>query len=287
MKKYRMPYQTFECAHTRVIRATKPKEFLDPEYYVRAHFKMASDGTGPFMLNAAARRALERDGPFRPPFYLAEKELIDIYRGHEAFIFCPGTSLEGFDFPERPRRWRPNCVVLAVNSAGFVKEVREMYWIISESGYMRWLLRGRRWQWENRAFVITGRCAIFMRKAKVKVNRVYVSRWEEEFIVPPRTPAVTISNALVTAWEMGCTTAYVVGADQSYDNQGKAYAKGLPHTPKGATMGFEDQLRALVQFQLPDFKIYNGSPKSKESLPWEYLPYEEISNRLRQYYEKA
>lgn len=283
MKKYRMPYETFECAHTKIIRKTKPPEFLDPEYYVKAHFKMASDGTGPFFLNSAGRKFLDKQGPFRPPYFLAEENLVDAYVGKPAFIFCPGPSMAEFPFPVRPRRPKPTFVSFAVNSAGFAG-IGEMYWIICESGYMRWLLKGRRWQWDNRVFITTARCAVFLRRAKVKVMKVYVSRWEEEFVVPPRTPAVTISNALATVWEMGCSEAYVIGLDQSKPD-GQPYTAGVPHTPKGASAPFDDQIRALKQFQLPGMTIYNGSPHSRDFFPnFTPMAYTEIAERLEDCY---
>ena len=282
MKKYRMPYETFEDEHTKVLRKTKPPEFLDPEYYVRAHFKKDSEGNGPFMLNSACRKMLDSQGPFKTPYLLAENELIDIHKGKECFIVCPGPSLSTFAIPKPPKKSTFNAVTMAINSAGFAG-INEMYWVICESGYMRWLLKGRRWQWQDRVFITTARCAVFMRRVKVNVRKVFVSRWEEEFVVPPRTPAVSISNALCSAWEMGCTAAYLVGFDQSKPN-GVPYMEGLPHTPKGAQNPYDDQLRAMKQFQLPDFKIYNGSKYSSKLLPFEYMSYEEISKRWRDSY---
>ena len=112
MKKYRMHYETFEDEHTKVLRKTKPPEFLDPEYYVRAHFHHAKDGTGPFMLNSACRKFLDKQGPFCPPYHLAENELVDIYKGLPAFIFCPGPSLEDFRIVLPPKRMKAiNCGV--------------------------------------------------------------------------------------------------------------------------------------------------------------------------------
>lgn len=275
MRKFRMPFEYWEDEHTKLLRKTKPPEFLDPDFYVEAHWHFDSDGNGPYFLNRRCLALMNKHGPFRNNYHDGEK-LVDRHWGLPAFIFAPGPSLEEVDFAA----FDGDLVTMALNSAGF--RVAPRYWVMAESSYAKWLL-GERYP-PHRCIIATARVAVMLRAEEVKKRRtkwdpVYVVRWEEEKIVPPRTPAVSLSNALVSAWEMGCPVVYLLGVDLSKPK--RPYVEGVPYTKEGAANAFDDQILAIRQFQLPDFRIVNGSPHSKDVLPFEYLPYSEIEEHAK------
>lgn len=278
MKKFRMPFEYWEDDHTRLLRQTKSADFLDPEYYVRAHFCYDESGNGPYFLNFRGRGFLKRDGPFKEPYCDGEK-LVDKHKGQLALILCPGPSLAEFLelVPILQVIESSKVVVYAVNSAGFL--VNPNYWVICESGYAKWGLANHFKAFQRKTFVATARVAIYFRRYKVKVKQVYVVRWEEEFVVPPRTPAVSTTNALVTAWEAGAKEAFLVGCDLS--KPGRPYVAGVPYTEDGAKNPFDDQCKALAQFYLPDFSVKNGSFFSKDIFK-EFLSYKDMADQIKE-----
>lgn len=275
MKKYRMPFEYWEDEHTALLRRERNNRWADDrEWYCQQHFHGHPMDGGPFFLNKKCHKLYRHRGPFKPPFRHGA-ELVDTYKGGDAYIVCPGPSLGLFDRLEDLE----SQLSLAVNSAGFA--FRPWYWVMAESGYARWLVKdpGEHWRrLQGMQLVCTARVAVVIRDkfwGQPFLGASYVVRWEEEFIVPPRTPAVSITNALVTAWEMGCRRAFLLGCDLS--KEGGAYADGVPHTAEGARNPFDDQIKALRQFQLPDFEVLNASPLSREALPnFTPINYEDI-----------
>lgn len=283
MKKYRMPFEYWDDEHTVLLRKERgpssnhPEKDArwadDPEWYCRQHFRFDKDGGGPYFLNRRTHALLQKHGPFDGRYKDCE-ELVDIgYDSAGVFIFCPGPSLEEVNVS----MFR-NTLNLAVNSAAFYLKDRAIpgMWVLAESGYALWLVKQSPEAWSalHEAVVLaTARVATVLRAHEHSIRefggklmqRCFVLRWEEAFVVPARTPAVTITNALVSAWQMGFKRAYVLGMDLS--KPGGAYAKGVPHTKEGARNPFDDQVKALRQFKLPDFEVFNGSPYSQKLLP--------------------
>ena len=153
-----------------------------------------------------------------------------------------------------------------------------------ETGYALWILKehkNTRSKIEipsKKNFILSGRAAVLIRGEHIKVGPSVVIRWEENKLVPILTPAVCTTNALVTAWQMGCKRAFLLGMDLSRPED-KPYVSGVPFTKAGATNSFRDQVKALRQFHCPDMEIYNGSPYSKEfSLPFKYMSYKDMES---------
>ena len=276
MKTYRMPFQYWMDEHYLLLRKTKGRRWADdPEYYMREHLYWTKDGSGPYFLNRRCRSLMDRLGPFSGK-YQSHDTLCDRHVGETAYVFCPGPTMGMIDhalFDDR--------LTFSVNSAGF--RVNSTYWVMAESGYALWLLKQD--FTHDRTFVATGRVASILRDFENRKKRdlfgeVFVIRWMEEHVTPARTPAVSTTEALVTAWQMGCKKAVVFGLDLS--KKGGAYVKGVPHTSFGAKNPFDDQIRALKQFELPDFEVLNCSPLSQPNLPnFTSASYEEIAQSLR------
>ena len=154
-----------------------------------------------------------------------------------------------------------------------------------ETGYAIWLLQEHAKSKRGRSkteippkknFILSARAGVLIRGDHIDVGPSVVIRWEENKLVPILTPAVCTTNALVTAWQMGCKRAFLIGMDLSRPAS-KPYAEGVPYTQAGATNSFDGQIKALRQFSIPNMEIYNGSPYSKKSsLPFKYMSYEEI-----------
>lgn len=270
MKKHRMPFEHWEDEHAKLIRASKPPEFMDPDYYVEAHFHPPGSPT-PYFLNKRCRSLLDRQGPFTGK-YVDGEELVGTCPCGDAFIFCPGPSMGEVD-----TRKFGGCLTMAVNSAGFA--IDPTYWVMAESAYARWLMGSEVEVPCGRSVIATARVAVCLRDHEIRSKQdvfgeVHVVRWEEEKVVPPRVPAVSVFNALVTAWQMGCDNVYLIGLDLSKDDG--AYLLGVPHTDEGARNPFNDQIRALSQFKMPGMTVYNGSEASADVLQFEYLDYENI-----------
>lgn len=273
MKLYRQKFEYWDDDHTKLIRKTKEPEFVDPEYYTEAHIREDEKWPHRYFLNKRCWDLMKRHGPFSGHYKdcdnLASTE-------RSAFIVCPGPSMRDVDFEALGSHF-----TIAVNSAGFAFE--STYWCIAESGYARWLMDSR--YPLDRTILATARVAVVLRAEEKRCKQqkfrvVYVLRWEEERVVPPRTPAVSITNALVTAWQMGCPKAYIIGLDLS--KPGKPYADGLPYTREGAKNLFDDQIRALKQFKLPDFQVINCSSHSANTLTnFDYMPIECLNKNLR------
>lgn len=274
MKKYKMPFETWEDGETMRLREGRGDKWAnDRLWYCRQHFHGAETG-GPYFLNRRCRGLYDKHGPFKGR-YKAGEELVGKHEGEIAYIVCPGPTVT----EDLLRRIVEKDLTIAVNSGGFAFEPK--YWVLAESGYALWLIRNPQIKWNPEITAITtARVAVVLRAKEIGERRkilkdLFVIRWEEEFVVPPRTPAVSIMNALVTAWQMGCSKAYVIGMDLS--KEGGAYMKGVPYTKEGEDNPFDDQIRALQQFQLPGFEVFNGSPLSKACLPnFTPIDYEEI-----------
>jgi len=262
------------------LRRTKPKDEpwftssgkIDEDYYLEAHCR--EFGGNKYFLNKRCRRLMAAMGNFRPPYHDCET-IVDAYKGQDAFIFCPGPSLSEVDtsvFEDR--------LTLATNSAGF--KIDPYLWVMCETGYALWLLREHKNSRSKlsippkKNLLLSARAAVLIRGDHIKVGPSIVIRWEENKLVPILTPAVCTTNALVTAWQMGCKRAFLIGMDLSRPGD-KPYVDGVPFTKEGASNSFQDQVKALRQFSIPDMEIYNGSPYSKElNLPFKYMPYKDI-----------
>jgi len=270
MKLFKMPFRFWEDDHTALLRRTRGDKWADNrEYYCRKHFHGLRDDGGPYFLNKRCRSLYDLQGPFKDRYKSGEVLVSKVQRDDPCFIICPGPSLD-VDLVKDKFDGKKDFVSIAVNSAGYL--FKPTYWCIAESGYARWMLGEgyRGWhQLVGTSVLATARVAVIIRDLELKlrkriVKECFVIRWEEEFVVPPRTPAVTITNALVSAWEMGFKTVYVLGLDLS--KKGGPYVKGVPFTNEGARNPFRDQIIALKQFELPDFSVYNCSPLSKDVL---------------------
>lgn len=266
MKRHRMPFEYWEDDHTALLRRTRePRWADDREFYVRQFFHGRESGTErPYFLNRRGRVLYDRQGPFEGR-YRSGEELVSSEVGRPAYIFCPGPSMAQLRLEDFRSK-----LTMAVNSAAFAMRDAQ-FWVMAESGYARWLLDTRDKERLRGAQVIsTARVAINIRDHEVRTKRklvaaCYIIRWEEEMVVPPRTPAVSITNALVTAWQMGCPEVYVIGLDLS--KKGGAYMPGVPFTKEGAKNPFRDQILALRQFELPGMEVFNASPLSWDALP--------------------
>ena len=271
MKIHRMPFKYWDDEHTVLIKKSKPPEFADPDFYVEAHFHPPGSDK-PFFLNRRCRKLYDRQGPFSGRYHDGG-ELVDRYAGQDAFIFCPGPSLA--DVPVEAFKSK---MTMAVNSAGFAMD--PTFWVMAESGYARWLIKDQVANIpKDRTIISTGRVAVCLRDFDEKRKKplfpwVWVVRWEEEKVVPPRVPAVSVFNALVSAWEMGCKRAFLLGLDLS--KASGPYLDGVPFTKEGAANPFDDQVLALSQFKMPRMEVLNCSPVSKDILPFQYISHEEV-----------
>jgi hypothetical protein len=274
MKKHTPKFEYWEDDHTSLLRKERGDKWADDrEFYVRQHVRSDNKWPHEYFLNQRCWKLMREEGPFVEPYRDCE-ELVDRHYGMSACIFCPGPTMQKFKVPD-------SGISIAVNSAGFAIDFD--YWCMAESGYAKWLLDQR--HPIRKPILATARVATVLRhedrmhRGKDKFDPVYVLRWEEEAIVPYRTPAVSITNALVTAWQMGCSSAFLIGLDLS--KSGGAYKRGLPHTEIGARNPFDDQIKALKQFSLPGFHVFNCSPLSKDVLSnFEYVSYEALQNAV-------
>jgi len=273
MKLHEMDFRHWEDDHTALLRKERgpgsghkeedARWADDPRWYCQQHFHKDRDGGGPYFLNRRCNALLKQDGPFSGHYKDADSLDATAY-GQDVYLFCPGPSLadvpiEAFD----------QQTTLAVNSAGF--RVRSTYWVMAESAYALWLMGEVQKYPLKRQIISTARVAVVLR-AKERTarqqlfRRVFVARWEEEFVVPARVPAVSVFNALVAAWQFGAKRCIVFGLDLSRPG-GQAYVSDVQYTKEGATNPFDDQVRALRQFSLPGMEVVNCSPHSRELLP--------------------
>ena len=270
MRKYRMPFEYWDDEHTKLLKKKQP-DVVDPDVYLD---RLLWDCPGgPFMLNNRNRQRFKKFGPFKPPYYPASL-IEDRYKGMDAFIFGPGPSMRDTKISAYQ-----DSLTIAMNSAGFA--FKPFFWSVFESNYMYWL-REQRTIAPGHVFLMTARCALIWIQAgrTPRMRAAFIPRWEEERVVPPRTPAVCLTGSLVGAWQMGCKRAFLIGVDLS--KPGQAYAEGVPHTEFGAKNPFDDQVRAIKQFKLPDFEVFYGSPHARRlQLPFTYMPYSEIEEIAR------
>lgn len=262
---YRMPYAWFEDRDTANFRKTQP-EMADPEECFRRLSWRGPDDRS-YLLNNANRRFMTAQGPFRPPYFLAD-ELMDSRAGEDAFVFCPGPSMAEADLGAFDGR-----LTIAVNSAGFAME-DPTYWAIFESNYMLQVLR-RQAIPRGREFLFSPRVAVRWRglgyTKRAQGATYWVARFEEERLMPHRTPAVAIMGAIAAAWWMGAARIWLIGMDVSRP-KGQPYVKGVPFSQDGATNPIAEQLPALVQVRYPEVRILNCSPHSRDALAEAFEP---------------
>jgi len=283
MKTYDLKFQMWETPDVVSLRNSKPKSEpwfkptgeIDEDYYREAHCREFAGKK--YFLNKRCRRLMRAMGNFKPPYHDCEA-VVDAYKGSDAFIFCPGPSLSEVDLSSFEDR-----LTLATNSAGF--KVDPYLWVMCETGYAIWLLQEHEKAQRGRSkikippkknFILSPRAAVLVRGDHIDIGPSVVIRWEENKLVPILTPAVCTTNALVTAWQMGCKRAFLLGMDLSRP-ESKPYVEGVPHTKQGAENSFGGQIKALRQFSIPDMEVFNGSPHSKsKSLPFKYMRYKDI-----------
>lgn len=191
-------------------------------------------------------------------------------RGTSGYVLCPGPSIGSFDVQSVENL----PAVFAVNSAGFV--AKSATWCVIEATYSKWLSETRRRLRlvRHRKFVMSARAAIWSPRLDV-----YLSRFEERRNIPTRCSAPGLFAAVAAAWSVGCTRVYLIGVDLSKKNG--AYVDGVPYSAEGAESPFDDQLRAVPQMAFPGVEIINGSPVSRDSLPFTYASYEDIASIAR------
>lgn len=275
MKHHQMDFEHWEDDHTALLRKERgpgsghSEEDVrwadDPEWYCRQHFRRDPSGGGPYFLNRRCNGLLKQDGPFTG-HYVDANCLDSIACGENVYLFCPGPSLADVPYD---RFTSTDRVSMAVNSAGL--RVPANYWVMAESAYALWLMGRMPDGVFSKRVISTARVAVVLRAKERTLDRkifrtVFVARWEEEFVVPARVPAVSVFNALVGAWQMGAKRCIVFGLDLSRPG-GKAYVDGVEFTKEGATNPFDDQVRALSQFNLPGMEVVNCSPHSRKILP--------------------
>ena len=258
-KTFEMPYKYFRDAMTREFEKSKQPEMADPDVFYR-ELMWQIPGGEQHLLNQKNRSLFVKNGNFKPPYYSADG-LLNLYEGQDAFVFCPGPSMDDLDLSVFSGK-----LTITANSAGF--KVRPMYWAIFESNYMLWLVEQA--IPPGMSYIMTARCAVRWRDMFRKTSRtrhVFVPRFEELKTMPHRTPAVGAMGAIVSAWWMGAKRIFVIGQDLSRPGK-KPYVSGVPHSKFGATNPFDEQIIAMQQVTLPDVEIFNVSPYSKDKLPF-------------------
>lgn len=266
-RSFQMPYKYFRDEMTRTLERTQP-EMADPDHcYSELMWKVP--GGESYLLNQKNRRLFRKHGPLKPPHYTADV-LENLYFGQDAFVFCPGPSMDMVDLD-----LFKNKLTIAANSAGF--KFQCAYWAIFESNYLIWFAEQK--IPPSRRFIMTARCAIRWRYMynKSSETAVYIPRFEELKIMPHRTPAVGAMGAIVSAWWMGARRIFLVGMDLSRPKK-KAYTSGVPYSAFGAKNPFTEQIIAMKQFCLPDVEIYNASPHSVDTLPFKTCTLDEFNS---------
>lgn len=265
---YRMPFEYFEDEEWRTLRRTQPG-MEDPERYFQAHLRKPPGQPEKWLLNVKNQKLFERNGWFKPPYFHGDL-LEDQYDEHDAFVLCPGPSLGEYDLSVFKDK-----LTIAVNSAGF--KLKTMFWAAFESNYLTEVLINQNIP-PDRVWIMTARVAVRWRdmyKKTDRCRRVYVPRFEERRNMPNRSPAVGAMGAITSAWWMGAKRIFVVGQDLSRPGK-QPYIAGVPRGQTGSTHPFDDQIRAMKQFTLPDVQIFNASPHSKKVLPFEPIDREAV-----------
>jgi hypothetical protein len=269
---YRMPFEWWDDADTRNFRRTQPEMALPEDCFRLLSWKAPDDRS--YLLNNTNRRLFTKDGPFEDPYFSADR-LYDSRAGEDAFVFCPGPSLAQTDMSRYSQ-----AMSIAVNSAGFAfKSIRPVLWAVFESNYMLEVLRhaGKKNPAglkvpaipEGLMFLFSPRVAIRWRgngyTDKAPGATYWVARFEEDRLMPHRTPSVATMGAIAAAYWLGAKRCFMLGLDVSRPG-GKPYVEGIPYGAAGATGPIEEQLKALVQIRYPGMEILNCSPHSREKL---------------------
>ena len=265
MKRHEMPFEYWEDQLTLKYRLTM-KRLEDRDAWFRYHLRMCSQG--PFQMNGRCWNLYQRDGVFAKPY----KEF-DLYEKMPGcgFVFFPGPSLK--DFGEISRKLCCRWPTIAVNSARF--RVPAKWWFMAENGYAFWAAVQNLAEVPGRPLnvICTARSAVALRAFGAKIDSCRYVLWEENKLVPIRSPAPSAFGAFITLWQMGVNKIYAIGLDLSKPDD-KPYVEGVPFTDVGAKNPFDDQILALKQFQLPGLRVFNGSPYSRGI--FESTTYEDI-----------
>lgn len=271
-KSYIMPYTYFRDNEWKLLEKTQPHN-CDPENYFQAHLWQPPGQNEKWLLNQKNRKLLTKNGWFKPPYYHGD-DLEDKHFGEDVLVICPGPSLQDFDL----KRFN-DTTSITVNSAGF--KYHGTYWAVYESNYVNEVLVGKKIP-QGRDYVMSARVAVRWRdinKRTNECNAIYIPRFEERRNMPCRTPGVGVMSALLSAWWIGAKRIFIVGQDLSRPDK-KGYVSGVPSGQTGQTMPFDDQIKAMKQFTLPDVEIYNCSPHSADKLPFPFIEKEKFYEEL-------
>jgi hypothetical protein len=258
---YRMPFKWWRDRDTIDFERKQP-EMADPENCFKLLSWRGPDGRS-YLLNNKNREFFDKGGPFLPPFRLIN-ERYGANAGEDAFVFCPGPSAGAADLEAFRGR-----LVLAVNSAGFLfKSYVPSYWAVFESNYMLQVLRAEKIM-KGQSFLFSPRVAIRWRgfdyMPRAPKATYWVARFEEERLMPHRTPAVATMGAIAAAYWLGAKRCWVIGMDVCRP-KGKPYVDGVPFSKDGATNPIEEQMPALIQVKYPGMQLLNCSPHSRDWL---------------------
>lgn len=265
MKSYKMPYVYFTDQATRKIQRRNPA-VVDPEKYYNNLIWTAPDRRNVLLtrMNRPLYNKIMSDERF---VYIDSIE--DKYKGQDGFVFCPGPTMNKVDITRFGKK-----LTIAVNSAGF--RFTPTFWCMFETGYVRWIINQQHHNVEDdRTFVTSARVAVHLPRLRKRIEKCYITQFEEHYNMPFRTSAVSTIGAITTCWYLGCNRVFLIGMDLHRLPQ-QPYVIGVPYTPKGASSPFEDQVKSLKQIEFPGMEIINGSPYSRSKLPFQYVPYEEL-----------
>lgn len=263
---YRLPFKWWLDEDTKNFLVKQPA-MADPENCFRLLSWTAPDGFS-YLLNNTNRKHFEAQGPFKAP-YLHADQLYRTHPGEDAYVLCPGPSLAEADMEALRGR-----LTIAVNSAGFATPFAPTLWAVFESNYMLEVLRHQQIP-AGRSFLFSARVAVRWRgngyTPKAPKATYWVARFEEERLMPHRTPAVATMGAIAGAYWLGARRCWLLGMDLSRPG-GQPYVKGVPYGQGGATSKIEEQLKALIQVRYPGMEILNCSPHSREKLREAFTP---------------
>lgn len=265
MKDYKIPYTYFRDQETRNLERKNPT-IVKPEDYYNYVIWDTPDGRRLLLtpINRSLYKAISNDERF---IYIDSLE--DAYENQDGFVFCPGPTMSLCNVSAFNGR-----LTIAVNSAGF--KFNPTLWCMFETGYVRWIINQQSHRIENdRTFVTSARVAVHLPKLRKRIKRCYITQFEEFHNMPFRTAAVSTIGAITTCWYLGCSRVFLIGMDLHRLPQ-QPYVLGVPYTRKGASSSFEDQVRSIKQIKFPGMEIFNCSPYSRNKLPFQYVPYEEL-----------
>lgn len=214
--------------------------------------------------------------PDAPIFDIAD--LADTYRDRDAFIVCPGPSIEVLG--ERKSEF-DGKLTMAVNSAGLWFQYPR-FWAMAEGWYIKFVayaIESKRIdpeaiQLSSRDIVTTLRSAVQWLLFKIPCRKLYATRFEEESDIRRRGRSTdpTIQMAMRTFDALGVRRIIVFGMDLT-KLPGKPYVPGIPVTRRGIKRPYSHQVKALSEMKPLRCEVLNTSPHSANM----GLPFKSIS----------